>query len=125
MKPDFKRVEFELQDGVYCRMEQGSDPVPDRLKVERTRKQQYQDSGRTHLIRSLDTQPYRFMTGLDKHDSSGRIYYGNHLKADGKRSFCLFLFADDLQTLTVLYFNSYMVYPKIRKRFINQILATV
>lgn len=122
MNPDYSIIQYERQGNIYVAMKGNHPSVPSKLKVERAYTKRYLESGRTHVIRSLDSQPHSFFTGLDTFDEKDMVYYGNHLKSKGKRSFCVFRFTENGNGLTLYYYNEYEVYPKRRAKFISRLL---
>lgn len=123
MNPDYTIIQYERQGTIYVTTKGKHPSVPTKLIVEEAYAKRYIESGRTHIIRSLDRQPHTFFTGLDVFDEKEKVYYGNHQKGKGKRSFCVFQFTDS--GLSLYYFNNYDVYPKRRKVFVERLLKGI
>lgn len=125
MNPDYVKIQFEREGNIYVATNGNHPSVPSKLKLERAYTKRYLESGRTHVIRSLDSQPHSFFTGLDTFNAKEGVYYGNHLKSKGKRSFCVFRFTGDANSLSLYYYNEYEVFPRLRAKFIGRLLKGI
>ena len=121
-QPECKTLLFGRKEatGYYTRISCPPffEKLPIEIKIEKTVK--------TALIKSelicrgrIVNKKYSFFTGIIL--IKPLIYFGDHYHPHEKvkKSFIIFKFSPDYQSLSIYYFNHFKVYPNKREKFIN------